>query len=163
MSSGRVGVDDQTGVVMWANGAVLDSDVIYGIAPAAHEPAARVTTPHGGRVKQVDARPSGRHTEQIYGRAAARIRFSGDVGVYGGGLLRGVADELEAGLKGVADDAPGSISYHTVTLTSRRAKGLESRLRDLIAEYAEANSTAKTARRFGVLGVLAPLPGEGDA
>ncbi len=41
----RVGVDKQTGAVTWANGADLDPDVIYGIAPAAHQPAARVTTP----------------------------------------------------------------------------------------------------------------------
>jgi len=41
----RVGVDAQTGAIAWPNGADLDPDVIYGIAPAAHEPAARVTTP----------------------------------------------------------------------------------------------------------------------
>jgi len=29
----------------WSNDADLDSDVIYGIAPAAGDPAARVTTP----------------------------------------------------------------------------------------------------------------------
>jgi len=41
----RVGVDEQTGAVVWPNGADLDPDVIYGIAPAAGDPAARVTTP----------------------------------------------------------------------------------------------------------------------
>jgi len=41
----RVGVDKQTGAVVWSNGADLDSDVIYGIAAAAGDPAARVTTP----------------------------------------------------------------------------------------------------------------------
>ncbi|MGH8310702.1 MAG: DUF2442 domain-containing protein [Steroidobacteraceae bacterium] len=41
----RVGIDEQTGAVAWPNGADLDSDVIYGIAPAAGDPAARVTTP----------------------------------------------------------------------------------------------------------------------
>lgn len=41
----RVRVDGQTGAVVWSNGADLDSDVIYGIAPAAGDPAARVTTP----------------------------------------------------------------------------------------------------------------------
>ena len=41
----RVHVDEQTGAVAWANGADLDPDVIYGIAPAAREPSARVTTP----------------------------------------------------------------------------------------------------------------------
>ncbi len=39
----RVDVDEQT--VAWANGADLDPDVIYGIAPAAGDPVARVTTP----------------------------------------------------------------------------------------------------------------------
>jgi len=41
----RVAVDVETGVVAWPNGADLDSEVIYGIAPAAGQPAARVTTP----------------------------------------------------------------------------------------------------------------------
>jgi hypothetical protein len=41
----RVGVDEQTGAVAWPSGADLDPDVIYGIAPAARQPAARVTTP----------------------------------------------------------------------------------------------------------------------
>jgi hypothetical protein len=41
----RVSVDIETGVVAWPNGADLDSEVIYGIAPAAAQPAARVTTP----------------------------------------------------------------------------------------------------------------------
>jgi len=33
------------GVIAWPNGADLDSDVIYGIARAAREPSAHVTTP----------------------------------------------------------------------------------------------------------------------
>jgi len=41
----RVGVDEQTGAIAWPSGADLDPDVIYGIAPAARQPAARVTTP----------------------------------------------------------------------------------------------------------------------
>lgn len=41
----RVRVNEQTGAVAWPNGADLDPDVIYGIAPAAGEPVARVTTP----------------------------------------------------------------------------------------------------------------------
>ena len=113
-----------------------------------------------GLVKQVDARPSGRHTERIYGRAAARIRFAGDLDVYTGGFLRGIADELDAGLQTVSGDAPGSVSYHTVSLTPARASELEERLRGLITDYAQADSTAKNARRFGLLGVLAPLPPE---
>ncbi len=114
-----------------------------------------------GLVRQVDARVSGKHTERIYGRAAARIRFSGDLEVYTGGFLRGVTDELEAGLQTVVGDAPGSVSYHTVSLTPARAKELEERLRGLIAEYERTGSRSKTASRYGVLGVLAPLR-EGD-
>lgn len=116
-----------------------------------------------GLVRQVDARASGRHTERIYGRAAAQIRFSGDLEVYTGGFLRGIADELDTGLQSVVGDSPGSVSYHTVSLTPERASELEGRLRDLIAEYAEAKPTGQCATRFGVLGVLAPLPPEGDA
>ena len=41
----RAAVDEQTGAVAWPSGADLDSDVIYGIAPASRQPAARVTTP----------------------------------------------------------------------------------------------------------------------
>lgn len=41
----RVAVDEQTGAIAWPSGADLDPDVIYGIAPAARQPAARVTTP----------------------------------------------------------------------------------------------------------------------
>ncbi len=38
-------VDPVHGAVCWPNGADLDSDVIYGAAPAANEPAARITIP----------------------------------------------------------------------------------------------------------------------
>ena len=41
----RVAVDAQTGAVAWSNGADLDPDVIYGVAPPTGEPSARVTTP----------------------------------------------------------------------------------------------------------------------
>lgn len=41
----RVYVDEKTLTVAWPNGADLDPDVIYGVAPATGEPAARVTTP----------------------------------------------------------------------------------------------------------------------
>ena len=37
--------DDATGSVAWPGGADLDPDVIYGIAQAARQPAAKVTTP----------------------------------------------------------------------------------------------------------------------
>jgi len=112
-----------------------------------------------GLVRQVDARASGRHTERIYG--ASRIRFSGDLEVYSGGFLRGVTEELEVGLRSVRDDTPSLISYHAVSLTPQRAKELEDRLRGLIAEYERTGSRSKAARRYGVLGVLAPLR-EGD-
>ena len=41
----QVRVDEETGAVAWPGGADLDPDVIYGTAPAARQPAARVTTP----------------------------------------------------------------------------------------------------------------------
>ncbi|OFW71503.1 MAG: hypothetical protein A2Y55_11275 [Actinobacteria bacterium RBG_16_68_12] len=113
-----------------------------------------------GLVRQVDARTSGKHTERIYGRTATRIRFSGELELYEGGLLHGVADELEVGLRSAGDDAPSLISYHVVSLTQRSARELEERLRGLIAEYEQRCPVAKSARRFGVLGVLAPLPEE---
>jgi DNA-binding transcriptional ArsR family regulator len=111
-----------------------------------------------GLVRQVDARANGRHTERIYGRAAERLTFSGDLDVaYGGGLLRGIADELDAGLQEAGEAAAGSVSYHGARLTEERARELEERLRSLIAEYAGADDGSE-GRRFGILGVLAPLP-----
>ena len=41
----QVQIDEGTGTIAWPGGADLDPDVIYGIAPAARQPAARVTTP----------------------------------------------------------------------------------------------------------------------
>ncbi len=41
----RVRVDERTRAIAWPSGADLDPDVIYGIAPPARQPAARVTTP----------------------------------------------------------------------------------------------------------------------
>lgn len=38
-------LDEQTGAPAWPSGADLDPDVIYGTAPAARQPAARVSTP----------------------------------------------------------------------------------------------------------------------
>jgi DNA-binding transcriptional ArsR family regulator len=113
-----------------------------------------------GLVRQVDARATGRHTERIYGRAAARITFAGDLDVaYEGGLLRGIADELDDGLRRVEGDAPGNVSYHAVALTDDRARELESRLQALIGEYVDLEPEPG-AERYGVLGVVAPLPGE---
>jgi DNA-binding transcriptional ArsR family regulator len=113
-----------------------------------------------GLVRQVDARASGRHTERIYGRAADRIRFSGDLELYEGGLLRGIADELDAWLQAADEDDPGSVSYHTPSLAPASARELETRLRDLIAEFAERDEPDEGARRYGVLGVVAPVADE---
>ncbi len=115
-----------------------------------------------GLVRQVDARANGRHTERIYGRAARRITFAGDLEVaYGGGLLRGIADELDAGLQEVREGEAGSVSYHGVSMTEERALELEARLRGLIAEYADLDDEPG-GRRFGILGVVAPLPEVGS-
>jgi DNA-binding transcriptional ArsR family regulator len=114
-----------------------------------------------GLVRQVDARANGRHTERIYGRAAARFTFAGDLDVaYGGGLLRGIADELDAGLQDAREGEAGSVSYHGARLSEERARELEDRLRGLIAEYADLDD-GPGGRRYGVLGVLAPLPENG--
>jgi DNA-binding transcriptional ArsR family regulator len=108
-----------------------------------------------GLVQQVDARASGRHTERIYGRTAERIRFAGDLELYEGGLLRGIADELDAWLQSAGEHDPGSVSYHTPSLAPATARELETRLRDLIAEYADRDERDEGARRYGVLGVVA--------
>lgn len=109
-----------------------------------------------GLVRQVDARASGRHTERIYGRAAERIRFSGDLELYEGGLLRGIADELDAWLQDADETDPAAVSYHTPSLAPATARELETRLRELIGEYADLDERAEGARRYGLLGVLAP-------
>ena len=41
----RVCVDVDTGAVAWPSGADLDPDVVYGVAEASRQPAARITTP----------------------------------------------------------------------------------------------------------------------
>lgn len=114
-----------------------------------------------GLVRQVDARASGRHTERIYARAAQRIRFTGEIQVYAGGLLRGIADELDAALQRAGDDDAGSLSYHRPTLLPATARELEERLRALVAEYAERDEPGEGAEAFGLLAVLAPLRGAG--
>lgn len=112
-----------------------------------------------GLVRRVDVRTRGKHTERIYGRTAARIRFVGDADIYGGGLLRGIADELDTGLRLAGDDAESALlSYHVVSLTPSRASELAERLRGLIAEYERMRPPSRGGRRFGVLGVVAPLP-----
>jgi DNA-binding transcriptional ArsR family regulator len=110
-----------------------------------------------GLVRQVDARANGRHTERIFGRTATRIRFSGDVELYEGGLLRGISDELDVAMQLAGEDGPGSLSYHRPTLRPGTARELEERLRSLVAEYAEREEAGEGAAPFGVLAVLAPL------
>jgi DNA-binding transcriptional ArsR family regulator len=109
-----------------------------------------------GLIRQEGARANGRHTERIYAWAAPRVSFAGDLDVrYEGRLLRGIADELEAGLQSASEDDPGLLSYHVVSLTPERARELERRLQGLIAEY-EQLAQEPGAERYGVLGVLAP-------
>jgi DNA-binding transcriptional ArsR family regulator len=109
-----------------------------------------------GLVREVEVRANGRHRERVFGHAAERIRFSGDLELYEGGLLRGIADELEGWLQDAGDEDAASISYHTPTLAPATARELETRLRDLIAEYADREESGEGARRFGVLGVVTP-------
>ena len=113
-----------------------------------------------GLVHQVDARPSGRHTERVYARTAARIRFSGELELYDGGLLRGIADELDDALAHASEDDRGTLSYHRPRLLPATARELERRLADLIAEYADREEAGEAAERYGVLGVLVPLADE---
>jgi len=110
-------------------------------------------------VRIVEVRRNGRHSERVYGRVAKQVRFSGDLALDGGGLLRGIADELAAGLASV-DDPASRLSYHVVHLTAERASELEERLRGLLAEYIE-DAAGDVTRRYGALGVLAPLPEHG--
>jgi hypothetical protein len=107
-----------------------------------------------GLVRQVDARVSGRHTERVYGRTAPRFRFSGDIELYAGGLLRSIAEELDAALERSSEDAPGTLSYHRPALLPETARELERRLHDLVAEYADREESGEGAERYGLLGVL---------
>jgi hypothetical protein len=96
----------------------------------------------------------------VFGRVAERIRFSGelDLGAGGGGLLRGIVDELEAGIRAAEHGAAdGSFSYHVISLDPERARELEDRLRAVISDYESAVDAGPTARRFGLLGALVPL------
>ena len=113
-----------------------------------------------GLVHQVDARPSGRHTERVYARTAARIRFSGELELYDGGLLRGIADELDDALARASEDDRGTLSYHRPRLLPATARELERRLADLVSEYADREEAGEAAERYGVLGVLVPLADE---
>ena len=113
-----------------------------------------------GLVRQVDARASGRHTERIYARTAARIRFSGELELYDGGLLRGIADELDDALARASEDDRGTLSYHRPRLLPATARELERRLADLVAEYADRDEAGEGVERYGFLGVLVPTEDE---
>lgn len=112
-----------------------------------------------GLVQQVDTRASGsgRHTERIYGRTAERFTFSGELDLAGESPLRAITHEVESGLRSASTDDPASISYHVYALSDTRARELENRIRELIAEYDDRGRAPKGSRRFGVLGVVAPL------
>lgn len=110
-----------------------------------------------GVVRQVDARVNGKHTERIYGRAAKRIRFSGEAHVTTdpAGPLAGIVEEVEAGLRG-ASDLPALLAWHTQRIPPERAEELERRVKALLAEYVEETGP-DDAPRYGVLTVLTPL------
>jgi hypothetical protein len=110
-----------------------------------------------GLVEQVDTRARGRHTERLYGRTAERLTFSGELDLAGESPLGGIVREVDNGLRSATADDPASVSYHVYSLTDERARDLEVRLRDLIAEYDDEGREPDDGRRFGVLGVLTPL------
>lgn len=117
-----------------------------------------------GLVRQVGTRPSGRHTERVYGRAAARIRFTGDVAPGAGtGLLGAIADELDTAIGHARETDPGMVSYHVVSLTPERAQELQAQLRALIDEYEGENAPLAGTRRYGLLGAFVPLGKERQA
>jgi DNA-binding transcriptional ArsR family regulator len=119
---------------------------------------------NAGLVRQVGTRASGRHTERIFGRAAPRMRFTGELQLGAPqGLLGAIAGELDAALARIADAAaPGTVSYHVVSLAPERAAELETRLRALVDEFESDRATGRGARTFGLLGALVPLDEKGD-
>jgi DNA-binding transcriptional ArsR family regulator len=117
-----------------------------------------------GLVRQVGTRASGRHTERVFGRAAARIRFTGDLQPGAGrGLLGAIADELDTAIGHARETDPGMVSYHVVSLTPERAQELQARLRALIDEFEGEGATAASTRRFGLLGAFVPLEEKEEA
>jgi DNA-binding transcriptional ArsR family regulator len=101
-----------------------------------------------GLIEQVPATGS----ERLY--RAKRVRFSGDVGVPEvGGPLRAIMTELSSGEFG--EGSPGLLTWHVGPLSKRRARELERRMQALVAEY----TGDERGDRYGILGVLARLPG----
>lgn len=117
-----------------------------------------------GIVREVGTRARTRHTERVFGRAAERIRFTGELEPGSGrGLLSAIADELDAAIGQVqGDPGPGMVSYHVVSLAPESAEELESRLRALVDEFEGERATGAGVRRYGLLGAFVPLDAEGD-
>ncbi|HEY6607804.1 MAG TPA: GNAT family N-acetyltransferase [Candidatus Limnocylindria bacterium] len=114
-----------------------------------------------GLVRQSGTRARGRHTERVFERTSARIKFEGDVDLGGVNPLTAIAEELGAGLVAATPGDVASVSYHLVTITPERATALSERLKALIEEYDDPAPGA-TARSYAVLGAIAPMPQPDD-
>ena len=114
-----------------------------------------------GLVRQAGTRSRGRHTERLFERTSARIRFDGDVQLGGVNPLTAIAAELGPALTEATPDDVASVSYHHVRTRADRASELAGRMKALIAEYDDPTSDPDTPR-FGVLGVVVPMPQPGD-
>ena len=115
-----------------------------------------------GLVRQSGTRARGRHTERIFERTSARVRFAGDVDLNGLNPLTAIAGELGPALASAEPGQAASVSYHRVRVDSARATELADRLRALIAEY-DVPDPAPGEPAFGVLAVVAPMPEEPPA
>jgi GNAT superfamily N-acetyltransferase len=114
-----------------------------------------------GLVEATGTRTTGRHTERLYCRTAARVRFTGDLALGRHRPLRAFTDGLDEGLLAASADDPASVVYHAGGLTEERAAELGERLRALIGEYDDPDPPPGS-RRFGILAVVAPLPPPSD-
>jgi GNAT superfamily N-acetyltransferase/DNA-binding transcriptional ArsR family regulator len=112
-----------------------------------------------GLVRQSGVRSRGRHTERLFERTSARLRFAGDVDLGGVNPLAGIADELGPSLAAARPDEVASVSYHLLNLAPERARELADRMRGLVAEYDDLDAAGEAT--FGVLGVVAPMTSSG--
>ncbi len=112
-----------------------------------------------GLVRQVGTRARGRHTERVFGRAAERVRLTGDLTPgAGGGLLGAIAQELDDAIQHAPAEArEGTVSYHVVRLTPERARELERRLSEVVDEFEGEVRKDPGTRRYGLLGAVVPL------